>query len=383
MSLKTKIIDLAHNGNGFSKNNSGKATFIPFTIAGEEVLYEVVKENKKYILGQAKKILLKSNSRVDPECKYFTKCGGCNLQHIEISNQRELKLNILKQTLSKQFKITPLEGFELLGKDLPAYNYRNRIKLSVSNTGKIGFLKLSSKEVVKIDECKIADKEVNEALKALSQYTFPKEAKEVFIQQTENGVSILINKISNKNLKKIKANFPKFEITSKSIISSFSQVNNYANEVLKNKVLQLIDDTKVTELYAGSGNFTFELAKKGIEVKAIEVDKKLVCAGEEKIKELNLDRISFLLAKAEDFIKENNISKTLLLDPPRTGAFEVVKRLNCELLEKLVYVSCNPSSLGRDLEILISKGLKIIKIFAVDMFPQTSHLECICLLKKI
>lgn len=381
MPNKTKIIDLAHNGSGFAKSESGKAIFIPFTIVDEEVLYDIEKENKKYILGEVKTIVKKSNSRVEPKCKYFKKCGGCNLQHIEIKKQRELKLNILKQTLDKQFKIIPENGYQLIGSELPDYSYRNRIKLSVSKNGKIGFLKHSSRSIIEINECPIAEKDLNETVRELSEYTFPKEAREVFIEKTENGITVLVKNLSNNNFKKIKTSFAHLNITQETLISSFSQVNNFANEILKNKVLELIDESEITELFAGSGNFSIELAKRGAQVKAVEIDKNLVALGKEKAKKFSLANLNFVYSKAEEYVNSNSISKTLLLDPPRNGAFDIVKKLNPKQINKVVYVSCKPATLGRDLQALKENGFKIRKIFALDMFPQTPHLECIAVIE--
>lgn len=380
---KLKIIDFAYTGNGVAKNSEGITSFVEFGIPGEEVIGLVKESKKNYQIVSIQELLKESKDRVEPKCEYFKICGGCNLQHISIEKQREFKFNTLKNTLSRQFKLNPIDGYILLGKDLPAYHYRVRVKLFLTKEGKIGFHKFNSKHVVEINNCQIVVPEINHIIKTFKDFIFPVNIKNVFIEKSVNGVSIFLKGATGKALKRVKNKFPDLNIVEDEVVNSFSQANHEANSILVEKVLSLITSKKVTELYAGSGNFSVPLAQKGVKVKAVELDESLVLVANNIINELNLkSNLTFVKSKAEDYILENRIKETLLLDPPRTGALEVVKQIDASDIKEVIYVSCNPATFGRDAVILVEKGFKLNKVFAVDMFPQTPHLECIGVFNK-
>jgi tRNA/tmRNA/rRNA uracil-C5-methylase (TrmA/RlmC/RlmD family) len=164
-------------------------------------------------------------------------------------------------------------------------------------------------------------------------------------------------------------------------LGHFSQVNNAGNEALKSLVASLVSQKSALELYAGSGNFSFLLAEKGIYVRAVELDPTLVKLGKTEALRRAMP-VDFVRQSAEEYCADATSEPLLFLDPPRAGAFEALKALNLERCEQIVYVSCDLGSLSRDLALLQDRGFVCEDVFVVDMFPQTNHVECVANLSR-
>lgn len=398
MSAQVRIRALAYGGTligdvvGGAPEQIGKKAFVPFAAPKELIEINITKEDKRLLHGQISSILEPSPERRTAPCPYFTSCGGCDLQHLGIALQRRLKVEMVESTLHNQGGIIPINGVQLSKAELPEFGYRRRITLHLSNAGLLGFYRAGSGDVVPISKCLLASESINQTLakllgvtKELAQFT----GAVVLEEDSTGSVSVLlIPRPSVTQPPILPANilelFPGIsvrgqphEVLDDQTIGHFSQVNAAGNQELIRLVCAAISDSAVTDLYAGAGNFSIPLAKTGINVHAVELDRALVLAGEKAAKAAGLRGIKFTQSSCEQFVKLFPLAPAVVLDPPRGGAREVVKRFNPKITKQIVYVSCNLPSLVRDLKILKERGYKIEHTTVVDMFSQTHHVETV------
>lgn len=372
--FQTLSSDGAFVGEVLEGEKKGKKVFAKFVAPGETVLVEPIKEEERYILGTPRELVgSASPERVEAKCKFFGRCGGCDLQFLSIQEQRRAKLEMVRGLFANRLKIAKPEQIQMYGGELPSYNYRNRVRLQVSKNNKIGFFYAGSHEVVEIDECPLVEVELERVLKWVA-------TEEVFAEQLElsltkdGSVHIVPIKGKFKPISKLPASVQLHGAKKAPSYELFSQVNTRANEALVDFVVKQIKGKQLTELYAGSGNFSFPLQRIGKRVVAVEASKELVDRASGK-------GVQFVCALAEKYGRQNKLVGSVLLDPPRGGAKSCVEGFGSDISE-VVYVSCNPATLGRDLEILNRKGLKIEMVTLFDMFPQTAHVECVAVLRR-
>ena len=382
-----KIIDDNLNGNGILKINNFPI-FIPFTLKDDYVKVKIVKLNKKYAFGE---VLENNNTLKKLSCPHFYKCGGCNLFHISYERENFLKENYIKR----------------LFKDIPTtytclerYNYRNKVTFHVTNE-KIGFYKENTNSLIEINNCLLLKEEINKFLKELKKINL-KNIKELTIKEGDNE-SLLLNikgNISIKDLESLKK-YPKLKtiyVNDKLVYGSgyikitldnkeylinalaFFQVNTKGAEALYRKIKEYLKGfDKVLDLYCGIGSigiFASDVVKKII---GIEINKEAVLCAQEVIKLNNIKNYEIHQGDAST-IKDS--FDVVIVDPPRSGLSDkVIANLQNMASKKIIYVSCNPSTLKRD--ILKLNNYKLEKIDIFNMFPLTKHIECICLLKKI
>jgi len=364
---------------------AGKTVLLRYAIPGETVTFKIVEEKKRVIFGELAEIPSQSSHRITPPCEYFKKCGGCDLQHIDINFQRELKLTRVKETLEKKWKLEAKQGVFLLGEDLPAYGYRNRIQLHITGNGDLGYKQRGSDTIVTISSCLISKSVISDAITTLSMITKNQRIKKgkLFLsyRTSDHQIQIATSGIDPKALPKLEAALTSsgfiFETPETSTAKLFEQNNQAANAVLKSKVQLLFKDESVVELYAGSGNLSLSLVDSGCGVQAVELSSELANSGQR----LHADKpqLKFICESAEAYIKANPEVKNLLLDPPRAGAQSALALLSREHLKKVVYVSCDLNTFCRDAKIVTDKGLTLQTVWLLDMFPQTGHIETIAL----
>jgi len=387
-----------------------KKVFVRHVVTGEKVQAEIRSEHPSYYEAKSLKVLQSSKDRRTPPCEIFGKCGGCDLQHITIQKQRELKRQMVESSLERQAKVAPQDGVILIGKDAAEFFYRKRITLHLNSSGELGFYELGTRDVVDMQRCFLATPAVQAALDQVKPFAknLGPEVSQVILDQHQNGVDVVLRVredwhgaaadlarqisrvVPNLQVKRdskilfAQANHKAIDLNSDQLFPAghFSQVNQEANLILIEEVLKLIKGRKVLDLYAGSGNFSLPLALQGCEVTAIEIDQALVKHGTSEAKRLGVEsNLKFERDAAERYIKSRNNFPTILLDPPRVGAKEVVKHISPEKTAELIYVSCNLPTLGRDLQTLVAKGFKLLEVKVLDMFPQTHHVECLALLR--
>ena len=357
-----KIESLNHQGLGITRVND-KVTFVEQALPGETVDIKVTEEKKKYNLAKIQTIIEKNPNRIEPICPYYEECGGCDFGHVnyktELKYKKEKVENILKKYahIDVNIEITPSDK---------VYNYRNKITLHKQNE-KIGLVKKNSSEVIEIKECKLVDEKINEIL-----HNKPKEG----IIRT-NGKEIISNENEN-----ITINIDKYKF--KVNLNSFFQINPYTYEKMFNHIKKLISSNDVLlDLYSGVGVFSILLSENCKKIYGIEINENSYKNALENKKINNLENIDFMLGKVEDNLpKIKEKIDTIIVDPPRNGLSKTtIKQIININPKKIIYVSCNPMTLSRDLNLLNSNyNLESIKAF--DMFPKTNHVECVCKLKS-
>ncbi len=387
------IDDIGMNGEGIAHENN-KAVFVPFYLPGEEI-----------VEGE---LIKRSEYRIEPICKYYKECGGCDLQHLEYNQSLEFKTQKIKNIL-KKFKID-CEVLSCYPSEKIFY-YRNKITLKCEN-GILGFLRYNSHDIIQINECKIASKEINLVVNALTKIN-KNNFKEVIIQNSEKKVIITI-KLSSKNYafikeleKEIKKIFVDFSIkvyfNEKLIFSlgenyflkkefnivypftnnSFYQINDEVKNIVYQQILNFIDGgEEVVDAYSGSGLLSAIISKKAKHVTGIEINKISTNNAEKLKKENKLDNLTNI--NGDSAVELNKLNFDIcVLDPPRAGVNKkVIKSLLDKKPKKIIYLSCNPATLARDLSLLIS-NYKITYIRPFDMFPQTHHVETLVCLTNI
>ncbi len=346
--------------------------FVPKTAPQDKVKIKIVVVEKNHLVGQIIQLIEPSASRRHAPCEYFDNCGGCNWQHINENEQIQQKESILKDLLQK---FLPNQNY-ILAPTVSSpknFNYRNRIQLKQLNN-QLGYFKKASHDIVDIDNCLLAENEISDQIKILKSTLRPTiELKKIELR------------INHQN------KFESYAIGQDGEGLSFSQVNREVNVLLVSAVVdivQKISPKKLTELYAGAGNFTFSLLHKlpDVLVEAAELNSKLTQFANQKMLELNLQkRLFFFTTNCESYVERRNLSHQLvLLDPPRAGCSEeVLAAVKASNTQNILYISCHPAHLARDLRNLTKSTdyqLKHLQIF--DMFPQTDHFETLVWLQK-
>ncbi len=318
--------------------------FVHATAPGETVRARVLTRKARFWTAEVIEILQPSPWRRTPPCPVANQCGGCCWQHVEYSEQVIQKRKILSASLRGLRK----QGGEW--EDLPfqpapnEFHYRNRIQLQNRN-GQFGFFTKRSHDLVTVDECWIADPQINSQLSNLKPQTAPKI--EIAVNSQDGG---------------------------------FSQVNAAQNTVLKSLVLARIKGNPewVLDLYAGSGNFTGPLAEKlKSAIAAIELSAAAVQRGRRQIQ--NVTWHAGDVAEVLQQLEPSKGAGLVLLDPPRLGCtVKVLEQLVRHAPKQIIYVSCNPTTFARDAEHLVRSGRYLVEsVQGLDMFPQTEHVELV------
>ena len=385
------IDDLGMNGEGIAHENK-KAVFVPFYLPGEVV------ENGE--------LLKKSEFRITPVCPYFKTCGGCHLQHLKYEETLKFKEDKIKNIFKKfkiKVKVLPCEPSPKI------YNYRNKLTLKCDGE-KLGLYKINTHEVVDIAECKISSNEINRAIKIIREINL-NNVREIILQNYLNNILITF-KIIDKNynniiplkdkLKEFKSygifveykNNTIFQMGEKYILkeefnikypftnNSFYQINDEVKNIIYSDILANISTSdKVLDAYSGSGLLSACMARKAKLVTGVEIVPSAT-QNANKLKELN--GLKNLQNINGDFVKELIYKinfNVCVLDPPRAG----VNREAIELIlqkgpQKVIYLSCNPATLARDL-CLFCERYNISSLKPYDMFPNTHHVETLAVLE--
>ena len=389
--LEVEIINLDHFGRGIAKKD--KPIFIDNALIGEVVEIEITKDKKKYSEGKVINYIKKSSLRVKSDCPYYDKCGGCDLLHLSYEEQLKYKENKVKEIVKK------FSGLECVNKIVLSvqYNYRNKVTLHVNKL--VGYYQKKSYDIIAIDKCLIADNKINNVIKKLnnidlntiSKIMIRVSSKEVML--VIEGGSLDINSFEEVNTIIVDNNVLKGkgyiieEINNlKFVISpnSFFQVNITGMINIYNQVLKYVDNnTNVLDLYCGTGTIGIYLANKVNQVVGIEINESAIKDALLNKKINNLNNIDFKLGDVGTILDNQDFKvDCIVVDPPRAGldnlAIKNILRINSQ---KLIYVSCDPVTLARDLN-LLSNNYNIMEITPFDMFSNTYHVENVALLIK-
>ena len=358
-------------------------------IPGEIAVCRIVRyrrRRKAVVSAIVTDVLEPSPHRVTPPCPYFGPCSGCQWQHIDYAHQLYLKREAVRQAVDEYDSLEGLAVGETMASD-NVFGYRNHARFTVRRHGSLGFVNRITRRFVKIDECLLMASGINELLARLQGRSGA--TSQLSIRYGINSGDWLIQprlSINEVGLETGQTHYSE-ELSGRSFrigSPSFFQVNTAQAgklvELVKER-LHLSGRETVVDAYAGVGTFAVLLAESADRVLAVEESDAAI--GDGKVNIAGVHNVELVLGKVEDVIDDLDIAPdAVVLDPPRSGCqpqvLEAVARWNPS---RVCYVSCDPASLARDLDIMVGLGLVVESIDPVDMFPQTHHVECVAALR--
>ncbi len=424
--LKLRIEKLVYGGRGLAKNK-GRAIFVPMVAPGDVVVAEETARKSGYSEARVVKLLEQSEFRTKPLCPYFGKCGGCDWQHIKYEHQVEFKKNIVEENLQKIGKIRKPHIDEVIPSPSP-WHYRNRAQLKVRN-GRVGFFAKGTHNVIDIDKCYLLKKEIHDVMPKLKKLLkfLPTEPSDFHIYCSSKG-EVLLKIVYSGKFKKVEISLENLkEILELNVVGfgiyksgsdgyperikffgrdftyenvgkfkfrvsadSFFQVNEFQVENLIDRVSRAAMEYQYMlagDLYCGVGTFTIPVGRYVHRAFGVEANFSAISDALYN-KDINgLRNVTFYCKPTEealDILREYS-PDFIVLDPPRSGLNQKVLKEIASLprLKRIVYVSCNPSTLARDVALFHQLGINMEKAKVIDMFPQTYHVETIAYLRKV
>ncbi len=426
------ITDLTHDGRGVTRVN-GKAVFVHGALPGEQVELRFLKRRRKYDEAEAMAVVKSSPDRVQPKCAHADFCGGCAFQHLNIDAQRAFKQHQLIENLQRigQLEILPEQLAEpLIAND---WQYRRKARLSVRYVHKkervlVGFRERRGSFVADCKECHVLRPEVAEQLPRLAELVESLSIKdriaqfeiacdddsaclvvrhlepliEIDLQQLrafhkETGLAIYLQPKGPDTIHRLvpEKHQLSYEIDDGNVRidfepSDFVQVNGLLNQAMIQQALQWLQpqpNDNVLDLFCGLGNFSLPIARRVAKVTGVEGASELVQRAKLNAQTNKLDNIEYYVADLFETHKNtawvNQNYDRILLDPPRSGAEACLPMIAASQAHTVLYVSCQPASLARDLGVLVNAhGFKLEKIGIMDMFPHTAHVETMALLTR-
>ena len=394
-----KIEKLDYYGRGIT-HIDGKVVFVEKALPEEEVDIETIKEKKKSIEAVVKRINKESKNRITGKCKYYGLCGGCNIMHMNENYQIQFKNDKIKDIFNHNY-----EG-EISIKNIitdKQYLYRNKIVLHVKNN-KLGLYMNNSNELVEIDKCLLVHPKINKLIEKLKQFITKNNINEIMIRignKTEEVLLSIKGKVNSYEeiLNDVDCLVINDKIVSKkkyiiSIIgnkkykvskNSFFQVNGKITEYMYDEISNIVKEKQsknVLDLYCGTGTIGIYISDYVDKVCGVEVVASAVSDALENKKINDTNNIEFICDKVENIIDKKKFKvDTIIVDPPRAGLHKkVINEITKINPKTIIYISCNPLTLVRDVN-LLSK-YKIEKIQPYDMFPNTYHCESITVLER-
>ena len=390
------INKLDNKGRGIGYT-SGKIVFVKNALLGEVVTLKNIEEHKKYITADIQNIVKKSELRNIPKCPYYDSCGGCNLMHVGIDYQEEYKEEKVKEILKKYANIKENVKFIKNNKEL---YYRNKVTLKVKN-GEFGYYNDETHNFINVNNCLLVNNKINDFIKSnvikinngelVIRVNYQDEL--LISIKSEENISIL-NDINKYNVVGVVLNDKIIYGTSffydyigdfkfKVSYNSFFQVNNYMASNIFMILKSNLKGKNLLDLYCGVGTLGLSLKDNFESIYGIEKIENAIIDAKENALINNCHNAHFYAGDTYEVLKDINVSfDTIIVDPPRSGLNEETRNLIIKLKpDKLCYVSCDPFTLARDLNIL-NKFYDVEKINALDMFPNTYHVECVCVLER-
>ena len=419
--LSLEIDTLSYGPYGIGRHE-GKAVMVPHTAPGDKVVVRIVESRERYDVGGVVRLITPSPARQNPPCPYVGECGGCSWQHLRYDSQLRAKQRSVEDALRR---IGKLDGFELrpIISSPHEYHYRRRIRLQ-ANDKRLGFYRAASHEIIKIDSCLIAEDTLNAVIKSLrrlleelvsaidymeivtgddpDQVIVVAKLTVEFITQDEAACERLVDSDShvsglilhNGEWRKTwgqTAISIRLEDGVGLIVDGdvFTQVNPAGNRIILSNLLAVAgfnNGDRVLELYSGAGNFTLSIAKRVREVVTIEGHRPSVKSGKFSAQLNGIDNIRWICSTVPRAIQQLNNRRErfskIVLDPPRTGAKGIEQSLASFDAERILYISCNPATLARDLAGLARHGYKPMMVQPIDLFPHTFHVETLAVMTR-
>jgi len=424
-----KILRLSHEGRGIAHNSAGKTVFVDGVFVDEVAQCEVIRTKKKFDEARPLEIIEPHPARQIPPCKYFLTCGGCTLQHQQPDFQLQHKLVSLMEQLKHFGNVQPQEIMPALKG--PTWHYRYKARLGVKYVVKkdkvlVGFRERQSAYLADIDHCAILHKKVADMLSSLKLMIYSLDARSAIAQiEVAAGDNVLalvyrnLEELSIKDLNilqqhavehdyelflqpggnnsvykvdqlpsQLSFSHEQFNVQIKFHPLDFTQVNPVMNKSMLIQAVSWLKPTledDVLDLFCGLGNFSLPFARLARSVVGVEGSSDMVSRAATNAQLNNITNVDFFSADLTQEQSESWMMKKftkVIIDPPRTGAKEILPLISKILPQYILYVSCNPATLARDSGILVNEyGYSLDKIGLMDMFCHTDHVEVMALFK--
>ena len=429
--FQIQILDLSHDGRGVARREDGKAVFVAGALPGETVLAEPTARSRRFDEARTLEVLTASPERVPPRCPHFGTCGGCVLQHLAEDRQIVAKERVLLENLERIGKVAPGRVLEPLTAD--SWGYRRKGRFSVRRVNKkdktlVGFREQDPRFVADLGQCHTVIPQIGMKIQALAALVDGLQAREQIPQiefiagddaialtvrhlapleeadraalaafGREHGFSMFLQPKGPDSVHPLDGQapalsfrLPQWDVELAFEPLDFIQVNAGLNQKMIARALELLDaqaGERVLDLFCGLGNFTLPLARTVAEVVGVEGDAGLVARARANAQRNGLGNAQFFAADLTTDQRGTPWMRAgfdkLLLDPPRSGADEVLKQLPLQGIDRIVYVSCHPGSLARDAGFLVhERGYRLVAAGVMDMFPHTAHVESIALFER-
>lgn len=434
--IEIDIDDIGYDGEGIA-HVGGFAVFIRYALPGEKVRAKIILVKKTFAVGKLETVLRASADRVQPFCPYFGKCGGCTLQHMSYDAQRKYKQNAVRDTFFKAARLT-VQPDETVASPL-TQGYRNKMSLPVRGDDPfIGFFAMGSHRVVPITECPIQFHQNFAPIAALKEFMYVHRLTG-YNETTHEGmvrhlsvrmldgfttVTVVVNgpykqyiqpldEILHKIYDDKYAFYVNYNTSENNVIlgakseliggktapvtvdglsvvvhpQSFFQVNDGVRELLYSAVAAEVQAKHVVDAYSGAGVLSALLAKSAQNVTAIEIEPKAVESARDLIQRNGIHNIELVCGDCATelprILQETTGESVIVLDPPRAGCDRrVMDAVAHSSANKVVYVSCNPATLARDVSLLCESGFALTRLTPFDMFPHSANVECLAVLKR-
>lgn len=375
-------------GNGVTRINN-IVVFVPYTLSNEKVKIKIASVSKRFAVGKVIEFITKNDMRCEVKCNCYNKCGGCNFLHIDFDSEKRIKIDYINKLFNINIE-SVLTNNE--------YNYRNKATFHIKD-GKIGYYSEKTNDIIEFNNCLLLDNRINDIYNHLKMSDL-------------NGITEVIIRVTTKDTMVIFKG-EKYDING--LINSFNITSIYLNDKLiygKSYIIEEIDNIKYSiypdsffqvnkdnmkimydkareyagygnnllDLYCGTGTIGIYLKDNFKHIDGIEINKDSIKNANINKKINNIDNINFVCGDAS--IAKNNNYDVIIVDPPRSGlSKKVINFLNKSNAKKIVYISCNPKTLRRDIDLL--NNYKMVKLEIINMFNKTKHIECITLLENI
>ncbi|MGL4857953.1 23S rRNA (uracil(1939)-C(5))-methyltransferase RlmD [Plesiomonas sp.] len=417
---EVEILSLDYQGQGVARWQ-GKTLFVTGALPGEKVLVRVYEDKRQYAKASTQKVLHASEARVKPVCPHYALCGGCQMQHIEYALQTESKQNAFLRLMTRDIATPATVSAPLCG---DAYGYRRRARLSLLADKKtreltLGFRRANAKTLVDIQQCPVLQPQLSALIPPLKQCLQALKGVislgHIELVGADNGNALVVRHVKplsesdqailiefakahqlslfsapdSEQVICLAGQWPTYQVKGLTLQFSprdFIQVNADVNQKMITQALTwlaLSADDRVLDLFCGMGNFTLPIAQRAGYVVGVEGVAAMVEQAKTNAHENQISNAEFFCCDLDAPLTAQPWStegfNKVLLDPARAGALAVMEHIVNLRPSHVVYVSCNPATLARDSQILVNAGYQLAELGALDMFPQTAHVESMAL----
>ncbi len=389
--VETDIESLAYGGSGVGRTG-GQVIFVPYAAPGDLALVEITDVKNRFLCGRIREIRRPSPERIEPLCVSYGQCGGCHYQHIRYDRQLHWKQVQVKDAFQRIGGLVSPPLADIIYSPA-SYHYRGKVELhtarGLDGRLRIGFHRGETNLIVAVERCEIAHRSINQSLKRLRQElgsgkisSLPPKLALWSGSDEEGDVCTSLRTTVERPVKEMILSVP---------AGGFFQANLFLVDRLLDLVLELcsLDGSEtVIDCYCGSGLFSLFLAPGARRLYGIEADSAALESARLNLKRAGQPQVVFFAGDVGQVLRERFVKKgigadILVLDPPRPGlAKEVMAGIFSLKPQRIVYISCNPATLARDVKCLTAKKYHLRSIHPLDMFPQTSHIEAVALLEQ-